>query len=146
LKLLHTGTVSDGQLKLSDRKRFDQDIKQFEGKRVEVVISKANKRRSNNQNAYYWGLVLPCAVQGFRDAGHEGITIDDAHRFFKDRFLTEGVEIVSPRSGEVITMSKTTTVLSTTGMMDYVDQVARFCAEFLGVVIPEPIPLFNDQN
>ena len=111
-----------------------------------MVISKANKRRSNDQNAYYWGLVLPCAVQGFRDAGHEGITIDDAHRFFKDRFLTEGVEIVSPRSGEVITMSKTTTVLSTTGMMDYVDQVARFCAEFLGVVIPEPIPLFNDQN
>lgn len=144
MKLLHLGTVSDGRLKLSDRKRFDTDIKQFEGKRVEVVISKANKRRSNEQNRYYWGLVLPCAVQGFRDAGHDGITIDDAHRFFKERFLTEGVEIASPKTGEIITISKTTTVLSTTGMMDYTDQIAQFCAEFLGVVIPEPMPIFND--
>lgn len=144
MKLLHLGTVSDGRVKFDDRKLFDLDIKQFEGIRFQMVISKENKRRSNQQNKFYWSVILPCAVQGFRDAGHDGITIDDAHRFFKERFLTEGVEIASPKTGEIITINKTTTVLSTTGMMDYTDQIARFCAEFLGVVIPEPMPIFND--
>lgn len=144
MKLLHTGTVSDGRLIISNRKRFDEDVKQFEGKRVEVVISKANKRRSNDQNAYYHGVVLPCALQGLIDAGHTGLTVDDVHEFFKGRFLSRGKEIILPKSGEVITVSKTTTILSTTEMMEYINEIARFCAEMLNVVIPEPMEIFRN--
>jgi len=143
LKLLCTGTVSDGQLKLSDRKRFDTDIKQFEGKRVEVVVSKLNKRKSNEQNRYLWGVVYPCALRGLEDAGHSGLDLNDVHEFFKGRFLSKGKEIIIPKSGEVITVSKTTTILSTTEMMDYINEIARFCAEMLNTVIPEPMEIFR---
>ncbi len=143
MKLLHTGTVSDGRLILSNRKRFDLDIAQFEGKRVEVVISKANKRRSNPQNAYYHAVVLPYALQGLIDAGHTGLNVDDVHEFFKARFLSKGKDIIIPKSGEVVTISKTTTILSTTEMMDYINEIARFCAEMLNTVIPEPMEIFR---
>ena len=147
MKLSYLGTVSDGRLKLSERKQFDKDLIQFEGKRIELTLAKAKKSRSNNQNRYYWGLVLPCAVAGFRDAGNDTVTIEDAHDFFKGRFLTEGKQIIIPRTGEVFTVSKSTTVISTTEMMTYTEQIARFCAEMLNVIIPEPSPLWDiNQN
>lgn len=143
MKLLCTGTVSDGRLILSNRKRFDEDIKQFEGKRVEVVISKANKRKSNEQNRYLWGVVYPCALRGFQDAGHSGLDVDDIHEYFKGQYLSKGKDISNPKTGETITVSKTTTILSTTEMMDYINEIARFCAEMLNVVIPEPMEIFR---
>lgn len=143
MKLLVTGSVSDGRLILTNRKRFDEDVKQFEGKRVEVVISKLNKRKSNNQNAFLWGVVYPCALRGFQDAGHSGLNNDDMHEYFKERFLTKGKDIIHPLTGEVKTIAKTTTILSTTEMMEYIEEIARFCAEYLNTIIPEPTPLWH---
>ncbi len=143
MKLLVTGSVSDGRLILSNRKRFDDDIKQFEGKRVEVVISKLNKRKSNEQNRYLWGVVYPCALRGFQDAGHSGLDLNDIHEYFKGQYLSKGKEIANPKTGETITVSKTTTILSTTEMMEYIEEIARFCAEFLNTIIPDPTPLWH---
>ncbi len=146
MKLLYLATVDSGRLKISNRKQFDDDLKQFEGKRVELVLSKANKRRSNDQNGFYWAVVIPVAHKGMIDAGYLGMTRDDVHKFFKDEFLAEGIEIVNPNTGQVKTINKTTTVLSTTQMMDYIEQIAQFCAEWLNVVIPEPTPIWNVTN
>lgn len=146
MKLLYLATVDSGRLKISNRKQFDEDIKQFEGNRVELVLSKANKRRSNDQNAYYWGVVLPCMLQGFIDAGHTGLNIDDCHDYVKATWLSKGKEIINPKTGEVKIISKTTTILSTTEMMELIEEIARFCAEILNVVIPEPSPIWNVTN
>jgi len=143
MKITALGTVDDGILKISNRKQFDQDIKQYEGKRVEMVIQVAKKRRSLNQNAWYWGQVLPCCLHGFKEMGHEQLSIDTLHTFFKARFLDEPEQIVSPHSGEVITLTKTTTNLTTTQMMTYTDSIVRFAAEFLGINIPDPTPIFS---
>ena len=143
MKLTHYGTVQDGTLKLSNRKQFDRDIAQFEGKRVEVVLQVAKKRRSISQNAWYWGQVLPCCLHGFKEMGHERLDIDTLHSFFKARFLDEPEKIVSPHSGEEITLTKTTTNLTTTQMMAYTDSIIRFAAEFLGISIPDPTPIFS---
>ena len=141
-KLLALGNISDGKLIISNRRQFDADLKQWEGKRVELTIQKAKKSRSLQQNAFYYAVVLPVALKGFIDAGNLGITKDDVHEFMKSRFLKEGKEIIIPKSGQTFTVSKTTTTLSTTEFMDYIEQIAQFCSEWLGVVIPEPTPLF----
>jgi hypothetical protein len=141
MKLTHYGTVSEGKLKISNRQRFDQDIQQLEGKRVEITIQKAKKSRSSNQNAYLWGIVYPCVVKGFEDVGELGITVDEVHTFLKDRFLTNGKSVIAPGTGEVFQLGNTTTTLSTSEMMDYIAQIQKFAAEMLGVVIPDPMPL-----
>jgi hypothetical protein len=140
-KLTYYGSVENGTLKLSERKRFDSDLKLFEGQRVEVTVEKKKKTRSLEQNKYLWGVVYPCALHGFLEAGNEGISVDDVHNFFKERHLPKGKEIVIPKTGEVVTVSKSTTMLSTTEMMHYVEMIAKDCAEFFGIVIPEPMPL-----
>ena len=143
MKITALGTVDDGILKISNRKQFDQDIKQYEGKRVEMVIQVAKKRRSLNQNAYLWSTVYPCMVHGFKEIGHERIDVEVVHKFCKDRWLDEPEKIVSPHTGEEITLTKTTTNLTTSQMMDYTESIKRFAAEFLGINIPDPTPIFS---
>jgi len=140
--MTYYGGVSDGVLKISDRKRFDSEIKMFEGKRVEISIKKSKKTRSNPQNSYYWGVVIPCVLNGLTDLGNAGLTNDIVHSFLKDRFIQEGAEIIIPKTAEVIKM-KTTTTLSTTQMMGYIADIQQFSAEILGVVIPDPTPIWN---
>lgn len=138
MKLLHFAQVDDGQVKFSNRKKFDQDIKAFNGMRIQIEIQKAKKGRSMEQNAYLWGVVYPTALKGFNDAGNFGLDENDMHRFFKDRFLSKAKDIIIPKTGETVKVSNTTTILTTTEMMDYIEQIAHFCAELLNTIIPLP--------
>ena len=137
MKLTYFGQVESGQLKLSNRKQFDKDLTQYEGKRVQIELSRAVKKRSTSQNAYYWAVVIPIAKQGLEDAGNQGLTDDLVHDFFKAKYLERIRDIVIPKTGEVF-QAKTTTDLTTTEMMTYIESIAQFCAEFLNVIIPEP--------
>lgn len=55
-KLTYYGTVSDGRLKLSDRKRYDNEIKNFEGKRIEITVQRA--RNGENVSARELGKAV----------------------------------------------------------------------------------------
>ena len=145
-KIMFTGTVIDGVLKVSNRKQFDQEVKTLEGMRIEGYVWKAKKRRSLSQNAYYFGVVLPACLRGFKYLGHERLDIETLHAYFKARYIDEPEQIASPHSGEVITLTKTTTNLTTTQMNDYIEAIRRFAAEFLGISIPDPTPIFSNQN
>ena len=138
MRLLHLAQVENGQVKFTNRKQFDRDIQAFNGMRIQIEIQKAKKGRSNEQNAYLWAIVYPCALQGFLDAGNYGLTTDDVHDFFKSRFLSNAKEIIIPKSGEAVKGSNTTRTLTTTEMMGYIENIAAFCAEFLNTIIPEP--------
>jgi len=138
-KLTYFGRVDSGKLILTNRARFDQELPLFEGKRVEITVQKAKRRRSLQQNRYLFGCVYVCALQGLKDAGFQDLTVEDVHEFMKMRFLPGGKEIVSPETGEVVTIARSTSTLSTTEMMSYIEQIAQFCAEFLNTAIPEPL-------
>lgn len=144
-KVTAFGGVESGKLKLSLRKQFDKDIRQFEGKRVQLTIQKAKKIRSNNQNAYLWGSVYVEAAHGFVDAGNIGFTPNDAHHFFRDRFKPSFKDVVIPKSGEVVKLATTTTA-STTELMTYIEQISLFCAEWLGVAISPPSEILSLNN
>ena len=51
------GKVENGLLKIFGRKQFDQELKEFEGKNVEIIVKKKKSKRTNAQNAYYYVLV-----------------------------------------------------------------------------------------
>lgn len=137
-RLTYYGSVVEGKLKISHRARLNDEVKRFEGKRVEITIQKAKKTRSLQQSRYLWSCVYEYALQGFKDLGHQNLTKDDLHEYFKDKFLSNGKEIVDPSTGEMKQIAKTTTTLTTTEMMDYVAQIVQFCAEWLNTVIPDP--------
>lgn len=104
---------------------FRAYIKQFNGKTFELIARKPRKGRTNQQNNYYWGVVLALIYE------HTGHSPEELHEAFKLKFLTKhadkGLEFV-----------QSTTDLTTTGMMEYVENVRRFASVELGIVIPDP--------
>lgn len=136
MKLEFTGEVKNGKLHIVNRKNFDKAVEQFDGKRVEIVVSLLRSKRSSPQNRYYWGAVIPIMANAFKDLGHR-LSKDETHEFLKNKFL-KGEEIINE---DVFIGNKptTTTNLTKSEFADYVSEITQFAAEYLNVIIPEPL-------
>lgn len=138
MKLTYYTTVTNGKLS----RTWQQAVDSFEGKRVEVTIQKAKKKRTTPQNAYYWGVVIPILQQGLADVGYL-YNKDATHELIK-RHVAETEpgaiveEIVIEKTGEVLSRIRSTSELSTSEFMDYLEIIKQFASESLGVYIPEP--------
>ena len=127
------GTVKDGVFS-GNRKALSNILKQYEGKRVQITITKAKKERSNQQNRHYWGVVIPILMSALKDLGNI-YTAEQMHDILKYKFLKSDKHI---KDGEFITEIKSTTELSTTEFMDYIADIQQWSADFFGVEIPNP--------
>ncbi len=124
--LIFRGRIERGQIQLVDPQRFEMRLKQLEGKEIEITIQKERKKRSNQQNAYYWG----CVIAIFADSlGYEP---EELHEALKWQFLrthSDKPDLPSVRS---------TTDLDTAEFTEYIEQIRRFAAEKHGCIIPSP--------
>lgn len=127
--------VKDGKL-TRNIPQLTEVIKSFEGKEITIKIEKRKKKRSNPQNAYYYGVVIPIMRDALKDAGYI-MTNESVHDMLKLRFLKETI-LLNKDTGECIERIKSTTELSTSGMMDYFTEITVFAAEYFQVQIPEP--------
>lgn len=93
------------------------------------------KKRSNPQNNYYWGLVVPMIKKGIEALGTE-LTIAETHEFLKAKFNT--VEIINAETGQVEALPKSTSRLSPAEFNGYKEKIQRFASEFLNIYIPDP--------
>lgn len=127
-------------------RRFKQEIgEKFKGQRIEITIRKKKKHRSNEQNRYYWGVVVPYILDAFIELGNdlqEGNPehLQLIHDFLKRRCLP--ARQVCDAHGVEVELTPSTADLSTTEMMEYIERVCLFAAESLNVAIPQP----NEQT
>jgi hypothetical protein len=135
MKVQIESKVVNGKLE-TNRDLLSDVIKNLEGKDIIITIEKKKKKRSNPQNSYYWGIVLPMMQTGFYNNLGEHVGIQEAHEFLKGRFLFR--EVVNQELGEVIKLSKSTTELSTIQFEEYLDKIREFGLEFLNITIPLP--------
>lgn len=136
----------EGEIKTPSRFK-PEVIELFKGKEIEIIVRKKRKYRSSEQNRYYWGIVIPYILRAFINLGNdlqEGKKddIEVVHTFLKRRFL-ESRKICNA-NGELIELDPTTTGLTTFQFMEYVDNVVRWAAEDLNIVIPEPENCTNE--
>ena len=140
MKLQYNAKAVGGALKISNRRGLVQDLERLEGKELVVTIERKKKKRSNSQNAYMWGCVIPIVRQGLIDAGWEREKVNSAevvHELLKDMFCPRE-EVINENTGEVMRLPATTTNITTTQMMEYIADIQRWGAEFLGINIPDP--------
>lgn len=116
--------------------RIQQTVKSLEGKEVKIVISEVFKKRSERQNNFYWGVVIPIMQNTMLDIGNP-MDIDDIHLMLRVKFLKQIISI-NEETGEVAERVKSTTELSTIEFMDYIAKVRFWAIDFFGVEIPEP--------
>ena len=123
----YTGLVTGGKLPPEVGSRLATAIRAMEGKRIRIAVSEVKRGRSNNQNAYMWGVVLPPIVEMFREAGNN-VDAEDVHSYLKQHVGKLKQVLVSPE-GEVFTAVGSTAKLSTVEFELYLERVRAWAAE-----------------
>lgn len=117
------GRVEAGKIFLNDREGFAAQRAKLEGQEIEVILRGYRQRRSDSQNAYYWGVVLPLLGE------YCGYEVQEIHEVMRMKFL-----LVHPNGR--MPFVRSTSDLNTAEFSEYVEQCRRFGAE-LGVAIPK---------
>ena len=127
--------VKNGSL-TRNRNLIKDAIATFENKQVVIKIEKFKKKRSTQQNRFYYGVIIPIVQNCLKEAGHI-MTNESTHDLIKLKFLKETL-FVNETTGEVIERIKSTTELSTSQFMDLLAEINNFTFEYFGVSIPSP--------
>jgi hypothetical protein len=141
MKIEITTSIVNGLFK-RNRNLVLNAIKSFNDKDVVITFTKPKKNRSNNQNRYYWGLVLPLIQNGLLDATGELRSYDNIHYKILLPLFAPTNEIVNKDTGECIVERLTSSDLTTTQFCEYILEIQKWSAEFLGIDIPSP----NEEN
>ena len=104
------------------------------GKEVVVTIKIKRQKRSNPQNAYYWGVVIPAVTNGINYLGNS-FEEDETHEFLKARFNSKEIEIIPDH---FIDVPQSTTKMDTFAFMEYIAKIQQFAAQMLNIYIPDP--------
>lgn len=136
MKAIYLAKVDDFKLKIINRKVFDHHIQQMNGKELMITIEPKKKKRSNKQNSYYHGIVVPIVKQCLIDAGFNNYrNTEPVLDLLKYKFLKVNE---CNEDGEYIERIKSTTELSTSEFMDFIAEIQQWCAEYFNVEIPDP--------
>lgn len=128
------GSIKNGKLTLANRKRFEQDCREFKDGPIELTIKKKN-RRSNNQNAWYWGCVIEEIRIRMNDLGNR-FDADTVHSFLKGKFNT--VQVIDKEGVLIGDLPGSTTEMNKGEFSEYCDKIVQWAAEFLEISIPAP--------
>jgi hypothetical protein len=129
-KVIASGTAKDGKLTLRNRQIFDEEIKGLSGD-VTITVAEGRPTRSNEQNAYYHGVVCKM-ISDFT-----GDTPDEIHCYYRDKFLSHKKHIVIG-SDDLEIEKATTTILSTTEFEEYLEKVRRHASVEINLYVPLP--------
>ncbi|HMS42721.1 MAG TPA: hypothetical protein PKE69_20995 [Pyrinomonadaceae bacterium] len=144
IKINATGRVTDGKL-VFPAADLERIIKVFDGKTVAITANLPRKKRSERQNKWYWGAIVPFVKRLYSDAGmdYSPAQIHD----FLNRFLPEKTPVVDMLTGEVYAPKTRYSKLSTVAFMAFVDNINKYLMELNGSTLPTPDDLLHlDEN
>ena len=113
-------------------------IKSYEGSDVVISFDKPKKKRSNNQNQYYWGCCIPLIQNGLKDATGEFRSADNIHYNILLPLFAPLREIVNINTGEITNERLTSSDMTTTQFCEYIMELQKWSKEFLNIDIPNP--------
>ena len=99
----------------------------------QISVTPIKNNRSDLQNKYYWGCVLPMISQ---EAGYED---DEMHEVLLAQFSTKITIKSTKDKRKRRTVPKRSSRMTTAEFSEYVEKVRRFAATFYGINIPNPI-------
>ena len=137
------GSVTDdGVLKVSYKDRFNDAVKVFRGRRIRITVEPLYKKRSTltvngrGQNGYYMGIVVYEFREGYLDTYGEPISAANAHEILKRE--CNGSSMLNEKTGEVVTIGKSTADLTTVEFEEYLDRCRAFILEWFGRTVLKP--------
>jgi hypothetical protein len=128
--------LDSGNLNISARKKIANLLDHLKGKRIRIRINVVRRQRSNQQNRYYWGVIIAAAQEGIKETWGIEISDTDAHEILKRE--CNGKDFVNENTGEVIKVGQSTTELNKLTAEDYYETCRRFIQEWFGILVPLP--------
>ncbi len=99
---------------------------------VEIEIKPYKYIRSNEQNRYYWGVVVRLISE------HTGFTDNEVHEILKHIHLVKRLFIKTNSKDDNVWITRSTRDLKTSEMEEYLSKCRMWASTELGVFIPEP--------
>lgn len=127
--------VENGHITDGCRQAIAKALQSLNGKFAKITIEERKKKRSLNQNNFYWGCVVPAIVNMFNEAGNN-VDSDQAHEFLKAEVGKLNQKIIMP-DGEIMTVSGSTASLTTMEFEDYLTKCRAWAATW-DVIIALP--------
>lgn len=128
--------ILEGQFRIN-KDLIRNAIKQFEGKDIKIVFKRKYKKRSNNENAFYWGVWIPILQRAILDTWGEIRDANDVHEIIKLNCNYE--EKINEDTGSFIRVPKSSTELNTYEWeFEFKQKIRQFALEFFNVTLPEP--------
>jgi len=100
-----------------------------------IEITEWRKPRTNQQNAFLWGVAYPAVLEGGGEA-LRGWTRDDLHEYFLGECF--GWETIEGFGRKRMRPLKRSSALTKQEFSDYLIFLETRCAD-MGIVIPEPV-------
>lgn len=127
--------VTNGKLAEGVSLTLRELIKKMEGINLVITVKEQGKKRSDAQNAFFWGYVVPPIKQMFEDAGTP-CTPEDVHCYLKEHVLGMMKVMVLP-DGSRRAVVESSTKKDTKEWEDNMEKIRAWAAQW-GVVVPYP--------
>lgn len=119
-------------------KVFQRTFKNWVGKELLVTVRVLRYKRSDSQNRYIWGVIVPMVRQWLYENQGEKYTREEVYTWLRIKLLGEIPKIVSIAGDEVVTMtSKRFSAMNTKEFAEAIDTIRERMLE-RGLDIPEP--------
>tara|TARA_R110000868_G_scaffold149088_1_gene371329 strand:+ start:359 stop:814 length:456 start_codon:yes stop_codon:yes gene_type:complete len=145
VNIVFYSSVERGHLSNDCRQKIQNALHSLEGRPVKITIEQRKKLRSQNQNAFYWAVIIPLIVNVFNEYGNN-VDAEQVHEFLKDEVGKLSKIIILP-NGEKKKISGSTAELGTMGFEDYLTKVRVWAGEVLEIELPFPNEnIYNNLN
>ncbi len=127
--------VTNGHMSDQAELSFLAELAHHDGKDICITVERKRKKRSLNQNAYYWSVVIPAVRRLLEEYGNE-VDDEETHSFLKEHVGKLTASVVG-KSGRRVAITKSSASLSTAEFEEYVLRVMAWAATE-GVIIESP--------
>lgn len=134
--------AEDASLDRRTRLAIKAALRLLAGDVARITIEKWRSTRSNQQNRWYWGVVLDALSE------HTGYTPEECHDLCKRKFLPKTLAL-SDGNGVVVeelVIGGSTTKLNTQQMAQYCDDIRDWAASEFGLLIADPDPDWREAE
>lgn len=107
-----------------------------EGREIQVIFKQKTNKRTNAQNNYYWGVIVPIFRNAMLEEWGELYSKEEVHEFLK--FNCNYKEKVNEDTGEIIRVTISTTENTTISQNEFFIRCSNLCKEFFNRDIPPP--------
>jgi uncharacterized protein Veg len=132
--------VENGSFK-RNQNRIREAIRSYEGKTLTLSLKVSRKERSNNQNSYYWAVIVVIWKKLIQDEWGEFFTSKEVHEFLK--YNCNYNEKIDEETGEVLRVSKSTTENSTVEQEEFHSAARELAMRMFNTEIPLPNEQIN---